>query len=279
MKNFLADIMMKSENPDLFEYILYKKLHGTKSTVKKEEGAPPLTFTSSGFPLNSYEIFGNLVNGEGVGDRTENLFDFQTVTTGYRIQWSTGNMYADSTAKMSDYIPISTGFYSFDAAYFVIGFDDNKTYLGAYNNGSFVKDFSAGVSAVNIPSGCSYIKILSYSSQPEYQGFLSETTMINSGSTALPYEPYGYKIPVSCGGETTTIYIGENPLRKALDDSVFDELSSEGIIIRRVDDEGTPLVEPITETVTCPVIDTDEGSNTFDVDTTVTPSKVILYHT
>ena len=33
--------------------------------------------------------------------------------------------------------------------------------------------------------------------------------MLNTGSTALPYEPYGYKIPISSAGQTTPIYLGE----------------------------------------------------------------------
>lgn len=33
-------------------------------------------------------------------------------------------------------------------------------------------------------------------------------TMLNSGSTDKPYEPYGYKIPISNGGVTTNIYLG-----------------------------------------------------------------------
>lgn len=35
--------------------------------------------------------------------------------------------------------------------------------------------------------------------------------MLNSGSTALPYEPYGYKIPVTNAGQTTPGYLGEVP--------------------------------------------------------------------
>lgn len=35
--------------------------------------------------------------------------------------------------------------------------------------------------------------------------------MLNTGETALPYEPFGYKIPISCGGETTPVYLGEVP--------------------------------------------------------------------
>lgn len=33
--------------------------------------------------------------------------------------------------------------------------------------------------------------------------------MLNSGSTALPYEPYGYKLPLTLGSTTTNIYLGE----------------------------------------------------------------------
>ena len=33
--------------------------------------------------------------------------------------------------------------------------------------------------------------------------------MVNEGTTPLPYEPYGYKIPISSAGQTTTVYLGE----------------------------------------------------------------------
>lgn len=39
--------------------------------------------------------------------------------------------------------------------------------------------------------------------------FTGLTIMLNRGSTALPYEPYGYKIPISSGGTTTPVYLGE----------------------------------------------------------------------
>ena len=37
----------------------------------------------------------------------------------------------------------------------------------------------------------------------------SNDVMLNTGSTALPYEPYGYKIPISSANTTTPIYLGE----------------------------------------------------------------------
>ena len=35
-----------------------------------------------------------------------------------------------------------------------------------------------------------------------------DNVMLNTGSTAKPFEPYGYKIPISSGGVTTNIYLG-----------------------------------------------------------------------
>jgi hypothetical protein len=34
-------------------------------------------------------------------------------------------------------------------------------------------------------------------------------TMLNIGSTNLPYEPYGYKIPITCAGQTVPVYLGQ----------------------------------------------------------------------
>ena len=37
----------------------------------------------------------------------------------------------------------------------------------------------------------------------------ASSIMLNPGSTALPYEPYGYKIPLTCASVTTPLYLGE----------------------------------------------------------------------
>lgn len=38
---------------------------------------------------------------------------------------------------------------------------------------------------------------------------IADTLSVNTGSTALPYEPYGYKIPISSANTTTPVYLGE----------------------------------------------------------------------
>ena len=42
----------------------------------------------------------------------------------------------------------------------------------------------------------------------DYTGFEIQP-MLNAGEDILPWEPYGYKIPITCGGTTTPIYLGQ----------------------------------------------------------------------
>ena len=55
--------------------------------------------------------------------------------------------------------------------------------------------------------------------------------MINSGTTAAEFEPYGYKIPFSNGNTTYNVYLSE-PLRKIGD--YGDIVSSDGTVVRRI---------------------------------------------
>ena len=58
--------------------------------------------------------------------------------------------------------------------------------------------------------------------------------MLNTGSTALPYEPYGYKIPITLAGQTQTVYLNE-PLRKIGDYADKIEASgTTGTVTRRI---------------------------------------------
>lgn len=46
--------------------------------------------------------------------------------------------------------------------------------------------------------------------------------MLNSGSTALPYEPYGWKVPFTNAGQTLPVYLGEVPTVRRIKKLVFD---------------------------------------------------------
>lgn len=195
-----------------------------------------LQFKGYGLPVKVKSLLGNAVqNGtptpdapimpEFCGVKTGNLFDYSTITTGYRIVWATGAQYADSTGIISDYIKVDKGTqYRYSAsvpastAYF-IGYDQNKEYLGVYNSvNGFVKASSNRCSNITIPSDsdCAYIKLMTFADNP-----LDNTSSLNTGSTALPYEPYGYKLPFTNAGQTTNVYLGQTPTVRRIKKSVL----------------------------------------------------------
>lgn len=87
--------------------------------------------------------------------------------------------------------------------------------------------------------------------------------MLSEGQTPLPYEPYGYKLPILSNSTVTDIYIGNAPLAK---DEYVD--SATGKIYRRTENLSPPeeewadewiwgdgTVHPSTEIKTSPFID------------------------
>ena len=120
--------------------------------------------------------------------KSAQLFDWSAASFGYRIQWGTGNPYADETAIQSDYIPVSNGTYRNDLGYFILGYDTSKNYVGSFNidTRTWSKQFNNPSTYLYIQNNeVAYIKLLSYGS---YEA-LSATTMFNAGNTQLPYEP------------------------------------------------------------------------------------------
>lgn len=209
------------------------------------EGVPPILFEANGQNLKDYIIYGN---SGGVGDRTKNLFDYSTVTTGYRITWATGINVADGSAIMSDFIAVSNGIYRANVSVNLIGYDINKNYIGTYdpNNKIFRKDYSSKTTYYDIAdNNVKFVKLLSYSATDT----LSQNTMFCIGSTILEYEPYGYKVPVKINNtNVATIY---------LDSPIYNNGS-------------------ISQSDTNIKIPTIRGTNILSFETTVQPSKVLI---
>ena len=91
--------------------------------------------------------------------------------------------------------------------------------------------------------------------------------MLNTGSEPLPYEPYGYRVPVTVTNgtdtQTTNIYLPE-PLTKSGDNADYIDYAAQ----KRHNSDGTE------SSVTLPEISTFAGTNTLSVGTTVQPSAV-----
>lgn len=221
--------------------------------IRRVSGLPPLTFKAKkAGTLKNYRIYGQTVDGESVGDRTGNLFDYKTVTDGYEIIQSQTK--PNALWCISDFIPVKP----------------NKQYIGRYVGGA-VLGYSSKTSSpvrlsgalnagVTADSNTFYIRINCAISN-------KEKVIINEGSTALPYEPYGYKVPVTVSNDTDTlttpIYLPE-PIKMVGDEAEYIDYAEQKMHRIGADDID----------VTLPALPVLPGTNTLTVGTEVQPSSV-----
>ena len=191
----------------------------------------PITLNDSlGTPLLDYLISGNMsqtgtptpttpIQPSECGERTGNLLPFTdklfSVTAGnsnLTVECKNGNLFFQGNAgeisssqalwknnfafelEAGTYycnspVPLGQGF-----GRYIKKYDDNTTILASTNYTFTLSE-----------------KTKCFLSFYIYQKTLDSQVkvMLNSGSSALPYEPYGYKIPISSANTTTNIYLGE----------------------------------------------------------------------
>lgn len=274
------------------------------SVIKTLSGALPLSFVANGQPLLGYTLYGDAVQDGtpapdapvdvvGCGDRTENLLDFN----------------AEAIERIGS-------FGSLECAGKTVKFvlEDGKTNYGFYivsnlmlKKGSYtisaqitdtltVKDASSYGFRIKIGgtwTDCkpnqkitliedAPITAAFYTGMPNKgSGYVEVSNiMLNAGETALPYEPHGYRIPISVQAEDgaeilTTIYL-DKPLHKVSEYADYLCYSTQSITrYCGADDTGVYLLaEPVTESIDLPQIPTCNGMTTLDASTAVKPSSM-----
>lgn len=193
-------------NTDLSR-LWYKVLFGSKTDVITEF---PYIFNTMQNKLSDWELFGNVevsgtpsptspVTPQGTGERTGNLFDqsdftlLQVTSTAYRYGTSLG--------------VLPQGTYTFDATKLA---GAQSIYLTARLNDTYSQTTISSVPFSFTADGDSeYIIRTANNTGTTWNAEKYSNMMLNSGSTALPYEPYGYKIPISSNDTTTPVYLGE----------------------------------------------------------------------
>jgi len=187
-------------------------------TEHEYTGVVPYTFIANGSPLMAWRISGNTVqNGtptpdnpimpEGTGERTGNLFDKDNAVIGERVLQN--SVITDADMAHSDYIDVTgistiTVNKKYKATNFYFYADKTSNSIG------YVNVFTA-----NVPTGAKYCRINVLKDDVD-------TIMLNTGSTPLPYEPYGYKIPISSANTTTPVYLGEVETTRQIKKFVLD---------------------------------------------------------
>lgn len=174
------------------------------------EGVPPFTFISNGSPIIDYTINGNTIQNDapapaspvipqGIGEMTKNLFDqsdfslLMVTPTAYRYGTSVGIL--------------PQGTYTFNATKSAGG---QSIYLTAKLDNTYSQTTISTVPFTFVADGVSeYIIRTAINTGTTWSAEKYSDMMLNLGSTALPYEPYGYKLDISCGDTVTPIYLGE----------------------------------------------------------------------
>lgn len=160
----------------------------------------------------------NPIQPQETGDRTGNLFDGQ-LQQGYYTYHN--GLYVLSDAYVCTHlIPctenttytfrcINTGGGSKNYGYAFFDSSQNRIgddYINALTEGDVVTHTATtpqntAFLAINIAYGRRQANVIRPSDITDF--------MLNTGSTALPYEPYGIKIPILSANTTTNIYLGE----------------------------------------------------------------------
>ena len=234
---------------------LYYRTHKARNT---KASIPPLTFVSNGENLADYRIYG--ASG-GVGDRTANLYNESAAAdTNYYIN-NNGNSvigsFGDRFLQVGIDVTPST-YYVFSWLNVFLGSEDNSAYIriAEYTaNNQFILRTLCDCSAQTdnaflfyTGTDTTYVDVR-IDSETSSRGQHLSGIMIVSGNTApTNYEPYGYKIPVTCGGTTTNIYLDE-----PLEESESISMSDTGIAIPTIN-----------------------GTNILTVDTEIPPSNMYI---
>ena len=148
---------------------------------------------------------------QGTGERTGNLFDKDATNTnngyisGYYLYYDGTPIQPSSSLvwNISEYIELTSGYIALSGLSTMSSgtpaicfYDSSKNYIIGYNYGN------GEVRIYEVPSGTKYCRI-------SIDERVINQLMLNLGSIPKPYEPYGYKIPISSAGQTTPVYLGE----------------------------------------------------------------------
>ena len=221
--NLLKYAATGQASPDMTYYDRMRASTLMCGTVQTLTGIPPLTFKADGTPLISWSMKGN---GQQSGTPTP---DNPVMPTFCGVR--TGNLWSEDYTGISQtikYVPIyvgngdvtisttcgrsGTGTGAAAVLFLLAG----SVSTGASTDGNGV--WNGNDRTVSAVDGYVTVAFRTYTTaNPD-----NAETMLNLGTTALPYEPYGYKIPITCAGQTVPVYLGQVQTVRRIKKLVFD---------------------------------------------------------
>ena len=231
-----------------FERLFAAKFGGSPPPkVREYTGAVPVTITADGTPLLDYLISGNTTQSgtptpdnpimpQGTGERTGNLAKY----------WKPAYVTADGSVNANRVNGVSFPV-KLEAGQ-TISFTNQKANFGrgiavfSGFDGEILTDMIYRSTNNNVTytadSDCYVVIWGNYDNTTSMDETMFNLCgqMLNLGSTALPYEPYGIKIPMSSAGQTNNIYLGEVQTTRKIKKLV---LTGNEIILRDREREGS----------------------------------------
>ena len=191
---------------------MYTALFSRNSAAEHElQGVPPLNFRSNGQPLIEYAIYGNMqqsgtptptspIYPSECGERTAQLYNSADTSwifgilddngrnTGATTSHYTGN-FTEVNANKSYVIGGTIG----------TGRNQHRIYFYDAEKRWISRTPAKGITenSFTTPANCKYL-------QRQVVVAVENTTdwILNEGATVKPYEPYGYKLPITLGTNT-----------------------------------------------------------------------------
>jgi len=202
------------------------------------QGSPPITFRGYGKNLTECRIYGNTVqNGtpapenpvevQGCGERTENLWNPAKISEQYKLDADTGLPVATTGEESVLYFTCMNPICEIEQGqsfYIDIPYSSSAQAWLAYSvisNGVLMQRRTGLLpkkTTKYTPSSGGTLYVSIYTTRASYDAIKSEigNVMLNLGSTALPYEPYGYKLPLTVNGTEYPIYLGQAETRRRI---------------------------------------------------------------
>lgn len=116
-----------------------------------------------------------------------NLFDKATVTSGYYVNYKTGNLITNASYSASDYIPVTAGQnYTQSFSHQTAFYDANKTYISGVN--AIASPSKART--LTIPAGAAYVRM-------SVANTALDTMQFEKGNESTSYQPYALQLDPS----------------------------------------------------------------------------------
>lgn len=220
-ENFLSK---QAEQDVILANLQFDLKEAEHALVKTIQGPAPLNIRALTRPLDDYRISGNTVQDGtpapdapvdviGCGEKTENLWNYTIVQGGWSatsgmipFPYEPGSTNYPNRCRVPYMIPIPGNTMSCTCP---SGIKINFVWIDANGVSMGGSGWQQSGSTVTAPENATTMTfILATVDESDCSPNDFQNIMLNTGSTAKPYEPYGYKLPITVNNTEHPIYLG-----------------------------------------------------------------------